>query len=1095
MDIDGTIYCPRCMRRLEAEQADGPCPWCGREPGEARPPMCLEPGTLLAGRYQLGEVIGRGGFGVTYAAWDETLGMPVAVKEYFPREDAARDTDETDELTPLPGHEAAFLDGLNRFRRESNLLATLQGIPCVVKVLDFFSENGTAYIAMEFVHGQPVDAWVREHGIRPRDLLGQLRPVFDALVRTHSQGVIHRDITPDNLLVREDGTFVLIDFGSAVEVERSAGTIVLTRRYAPVEQYGRDYGLQGPWTDVYGLAAVLYALTSGQEPVEAPLRAHRDEMKPLTRIKTGLRRYESAAITDALAVAPDKRTQSMAEFRARLYNLPLPEEIARRRRFMRRVIAAAAVLLALLGLLVANYTTGLPLGDGLLYSFAGDGVYIVRELNQKEERDLPESVLGVPVSGIRDGAFRGDRTLRRVSVPGTVRTVGDSAFYGCDHLEEAALAEGVEKIGLSAFGGCDAMVSLSVPASVTEIGEGAIPASAGDLTVWGERGSAAETCANERELRFTDPREISWSAENGTVTLTRIESEATVLRLPNVIGGLPVTAIGDGVRLKQVTVLWLPESLERVPDSLCEDARMLKEVRVGSHVREIGSRAFLYTGLESFAFPDSLRKIGDSAFSITLLETLSLPDGLEEIGREAFYGCMRFPSVRIPDSVKRIGDGAFQACMALEDVQLPSGLTEIGNSVFQGCRFRTLRVPSSVRRIGKSAFGESSLEWIHLPDGLEEIGSEAFTWCESLRYVGIPASCKAIAEDSFLYCTSAMVISAPGGSTAHRYALDHAIRYDDPGLWTEPGRWFGETAAYEAAVDLEPGAVVHAPLYNAEENCLITDVTASSNDLIAEIWLPPWQTEISTCAFMFAPNLQRIRTTGEIRVVGESAFADCESLTEFPFEHVERILPAAFMGCTSLPTPVFPDSLTEIGYNAFVGCGMIKEALLPPHLMRLAADCFTGTGVVIASIPANLRIVHESGLFDMCKSLQIVIVEEGVVSIGSALFRIGLPGDVDPDSAPCTVFLPSTLESLEDDWLGAWGTVSTLWVFNPELRFGPETFRPGQTDGLTVYGFAGSTAEAFAREHGLTFRTIREGGEMPSTETLVSICRDVSGTD
>ena len=113
MDIDGKLYCPRCMRVIERE---GPCPHCGHGPDEPRPPMALEPGTLLNRRYQLGSVIGQGGFGITYAAWDETLGMPVAIKEYFPSSEAARDPDESDDLVPLAGHEAVYLDGLNRFR-------------------------------------------------------------------------------------------------------------------------------------------------------------------------------------------------------------------------------------------------------------------------------------------------------------------------------------------------------------------------------------------------------------------------------------------------------------------------------------------------------------------------------------------------------------------------------------------------------------------------------------------------------------------------------------------------------------------------------------------------------------------------------------------------------------------------------------------------------------------------------------------------------------------------------------------------------------------------------------------------------------------
>ena len=314
MDIDGKFYCPKCMRELENE---GACPYCGYAPSGEIFPSALSMGTLLNGRYQLGAVIGQGGFGITYAAWDELLGAPVAIKEYFPLDYAVRNTEQSDEVETPESSRAVYLDGMLHFQRESHLLAELQGIPEVVKVLDFFSENNTSYIAMEFIRGVAIDEWVKEKKLTTAEILKLMRPVIDALVSTHRQGVLHRDLTPSNILVREEGTVKLIDFGSATEQGRSKGTVMLTRKYAPIEQYGSEHGAQGPWTDVYGISAVLYTLLCGEEPQEAVLRVYDDQLKSPGKRKVSLKKYQSSAIMAGLTVKPENRVQSMDEF-----NLP-----------------------------------------------------------------------------------------------------------------------------------------------------------------------------------------------------------------------------------------------------------------------------------------------------------------------------------------------------------------------------------------------------------------------------------------------------------------------------------------------------------------------------------------------------------------------------------------------------------------------------------------------------------------------------------------------------------------------------------------------------------------------------------------------------
>ena len=248
MELNGAYYCSRCMREMED---DGICPHCGLDNDiiENNAPA-LEMYTLLENRYQLGSVIGSGGFGITYAAWDEKLWIPVAVKEYYPKEWVMRDCSVTDEITVRQEFQREYLIGKERFVRESRVLAMLQEIPGIVKVYDSFEENQTAYIVMEYVHGVTIDQYVKEQGLHHGKILQMMRQLVDALAAVHRQGVLHRDITPQNILVQGDGSVKLIDFGAAARIGQQGSTIILTQYYAPIEQYDRDNGRLGPWTEV-----------------------------------------------------------------------------------------------------------------------------------------------------------------------------------------------------------------------------------------------------------------------------------------------------------------------------------------------------------------------------------------------------------------------------------------------------------------------------------------------------------------------------------------------------------------------------------------------------------------------------------------------------------------------------------------------------------------------------------------------------------------------------------------------------------------------------------------------------------------------------
>ena len=256
-------FCPYCMSRVAPGQS---CPVCGLTQGAYTPaPHHLPLGTILAGRYLVGRALGEGGFGITYIGCDLRLEMKVAIKEYFPVDRVSRFSETSLSVISRVGTESQDYDqGLKRFLYEARTMARMEKQPQIVMVRDYFEANHTAYIVMEYVEGTNFMQLTAQRGgrIAAGELLPLIEPLFSALSAVHAAGLIHRDISPDNLML-ERGSVRLLDFGCARESARGTETmtIALKQGYAPIEQYQRKG--QGPWTDVYALSATIYyCLTS-----------------------------------------------------------------------------------------------------------------------------------------------------------------------------------------------------------------------------------------------------------------------------------------------------------------------------------------------------------------------------------------------------------------------------------------------------------------------------------------------------------------------------------------------------------------------------------------------------------------------------------------------------------------------------------------------------------------------------------------------------------------------------------------------------------------------------------------------------------------
>lgn len=272
---------------------------------------------ILKGRYEVLRVLGNGGFGVTYECRDKTLDLKVAVKEYYPDGFVSRDCKKSPVVTYTATSEnKIFVEkGMHRFLDEARVLAKFSGEFGIVDVRDYFEENNTAYIVMEFLNGKDLKELIQEKGRLPAEYAVRLLlPVMESLEKIHRQGLIHRDISPDNIRMAGN-RLKLLDFGAARSFSYEGNrtmTVMLKRGYAPIEQYG-EVDAQGPWTDVYALCATLYLCITGKKPADSLIRWDRDPLQKPSQLGIAISPALEEVIMKGLSVSARNRYQSMRE--------------------------------------------------------------------------------------------------------------------------------------------------------------------------------------------------------------------------------------------------------------------------------------------------------------------------------------------------------------------------------------------------------------------------------------------------------------------------------------------------------------------------------------------------------------------------------------------------------------------------------------------------------------------------------------------------------------------------------------------------------------------------------------------------------------
>ena len=312
-----------CMGCMEPRGGTDTCAACGwAEGAPTANPIHLPPRSVLRQHYVLGRVLGHGGFGIAYLAWDPDLQMKVAVKEYLPGDVATRGSDGVS-VMPYGGESRdVFEYGLTKFLEEGRAVVRFHDHPGIASVLGFFRENGTGYLVMQYLDGLSFMEYLKLKGqISYDEAIAIAMPVLDTLRVVHEGGLLHRDISPHNIYITKTRQVKLLDFGAARHAlgDRSKSlSVILKAGYSPFEQY-LSKGRQGPWTDIYAVAATVYRAITGDPPPEAPSRLADDDLVRAAGARRGAcRRPPKRVLMKAMAVDQKQRYQTVAEFQQAL---------------------------------------------------------------------------------------------------------------------------------------------------------------------------------------------------------------------------------------------------------------------------------------------------------------------------------------------------------------------------------------------------------------------------------------------------------------------------------------------------------------------------------------------------------------------------------------------------------------------------------------------------------------------------------------------------------------------------------------------------------------------------------------------------------
>ena len=939
--------CMGCMSEFRGY----PCPDCGYDPAKQQEQgFSLAPETILGGKYLVGRVLGQGGFGITYIGWDIALERKVAIKEYYPSGQVSR-VPGTRALIWSKSEQArsARQDGMQMFLKEARKMAKLEDIPGVVKVRELFQENETAYIVMDFVEGQTLKSILQKNGPIPWN---QVKPIFLSAIRAmekvHGAGLVHRDLSPDNLMITTDGNLRILDLGAAKDLNINSGASsmqVAKGGFSPLEQYTQRGG-SGTWTDVYAMAATIYYTLTGKLPPNAVDRLEEDTICWDYPGLLALPAPALEALKQAMIVPAKKRTQTMAELEKGLFaqepkpeppkpeppkpeppkpeppkpeppkpEPPKPEPTPKKPLPKWLIPAVAAVVLV-----------------------AGIGIWakVIKPANDyKAAQSLMDS--GEYAKAAEAFEALGDyEDSARKAKDARQREAYQNAVVLLDAGEYVKAAEAFEALG-TYRDSADKLAGLMGNVSCT------------------------------------------YEPNDTGLTLTGFDGDypAEVV-LPTIIDGKPVTEIGyEAFKKCNMKSVIIPGSVTKIGWQPFIDCTNLTSISIPDGVTEIGPGAFYEcTSLVSVTIPDSVVEICSSAFSETpWLESqteefvitdngillayngnsshVEIPNTVRIISG-GFSFNKGLTSVTIPNSVTRICEDAFSYCTELTSITIPGSVTVIGPGAFEKCEnLSKVTISNGVKEIGHNAFWNcTSLTSITIPDSVLEIGNQAFVDCRNLTSVTIPDGFAKIGSGVFDYTpwleslTEEFVIRGDGVLLKYNGNASNVVI--PAGVKTISNAFYGNESLSRVTI---PDSVTEI---GGDAFFRCANLTSVN--------IPDSVTTIGAWAFGDCTSLTSVNIPDSVSYIGYRTFAWCESLTSISIpDGVTYIDSEAFRGCKNLTTVSVPDSVTYIGYGAFEGCERLTTISIPDGVTYIGEEAFKDcTSLTTVSIPKNCKLGEDA---------------------------------------------------------------------------------------------------------------------------------------
>ena len=952
--------CFGCMRELPVP--DEPCPHCGYDRRAATfNRNHLPPGSVLCDRYVIGQALGLGSFGITYIGWDEIRQTRVTIKEFMPSAFAHhRAGDDTVQFYSPEGR-ALFEKGLRRFGEETAVLRRLTQTESVSTILDYVETNGTGYAVMEYLSGETLKSRLAQYRMLTFDeAMEILAPVLRTLDVVHQAGLLHRDISPDNIFLCDDGRVKLLDFGSAqFELIQNSEelSVVLKHGYAPPEQYVQ-YMLAGPWTDVFGAAATLYKMLTGIVPPDVMQRQREDTLQKPSEIACVLPPQAEQALMRALSLRPEDRYPTAEAFLQALQ----PDDQTEKKKKNRWAIPIAAAVVVLAAVLIAaslhgrskppqppdtsttipHETMTEPAGPVETQETYYDGF--------SPERMAPVHTASGASASVPFAVFWQNGRQGLVAADGRIALPATRSSIVWDEKQQLFLLDGSVYWDVQNNAPATAAV-LTAPQGVPDLSDSYYQYSDAlyRVTANGER--ILQSDAEGAFLVGGPPYGIS---VRGSLLVAEAYDKATPLccgvsalyedgkwTYRNAFGVDVFGRTFDGSIFPDGVPYSFSEGYVPVYD---EDTALwgyadtagktVIEPRYRTALPPVQGTAWVQTdrGFGTLQFGETGKisgKCGENAYY--RYDPMSGVLQIEGYGNMWDFTAENVPwlsyrrqirTVQIEGSIAYLGANSFADCTALSSVTLPMDVQAIGPFAFRGCgMLRMLNLPMSVVLIGDEAFaGCTELVEIALPESLQSLGISVFRGCMSLQDVTFSATA-AVPDWAFYGCTSLM------------------------------------TADLSTAVSIGN---------HAFEGC-----TA-----LQTVQLPAKCTILGQSAFCGCTALESVRVPLGVTTLEASMFRDCTALRTVVLpDGLGTIGQEAFSGCTALSGLSLPPTLTHICERAFYNCRGMQNVLVPDSVKQIDAYAFAGcTGIPSFDLKDTVQILG-SHVFDGWTARQIIYLK------------------------------------------------------------------------------------------------------------------------